>query len=150
MVSATSLASLWRRSVCFSSRFSPHSVVGCRRSCQPLQQQRVVDLWQLDGRRCESPVYSRLFHVFDRRRSNLESVGRSVRADYSKDRCCPQRARTCVLIFTGARASGSSMLVDAIGGITGAAAFAVRIAALVVARLGQLGKLIGKTTTTFF
>src|SRR6266542_5853364 len=52
-----------------------------------------------------------------RRRSNLESVGRSVRADYSKDRRCPQRARTCVLIFTGARASGSSMLVDAIGGI---------------------------------
>ncbi len=42
------------------------------------------------------------------------------------------------------------MLVDAIGGIAGAAAFAIWIAALVVARLGQLGKLIGKTTTTFF
>jgi hypothetical protein len=62
----------------YASRLPPHSVAGCRRSRQPLRQHRVVDPWQLDGRRCKSSLYSRLSDVFNRRCSNLESVGRSV------------------------------------------------------------------------
>ena len=41
------------------------------------------------------------------------------------------------------------MLMDAIGRIAGALTLAVWVAALVVARLGQIGELIGKTPAAF-